>query len=56
MGKKDNSEALEILKDLEELFDDRIIELNDVKGMQADRHAFILYRNKLWEIINVLNK
>lgn len=42
--------ALEELRDLEKMLQDRISELHEVKGMQQCRHAYIFYRNQLWSI------
>jgi hypothetical protein len=48
------STALNIVSDLSELFDDRVSELHKVQGMQAERHAFVYYREKIWNIRRIL--
>ena len=40
----------ERIKELDNLLTDRISDLHGVKGGQADRHAFVLYRMHLWGI------
>jgi hypothetical protein len=46
----------EILKELESDLSDRISELYEIKGMQAHRHAFIYYRDKVLEALRILEK
>lgn len=43
-------EIINEFSNLENLLTDRISDLHDVKMGQVERHAFILYRNMLWEI------
>jgi hypothetical protein len=47
---------LEIIKDLEKLLTERIADLYEVKGMMQARHAYLFYRQKLWEIRSELIK
>jgi len=42
------------IKELEDLFDDKIVELHKVPGLQTERHSFILYRKLLWKIRETL--
>ena len=51
MSKVDIVEDTDVL---EKMLTDRIAELSDVKGMQSERHAFILYRSKVWNIQHFL--
>ncbi len=46
----------DILKRLENLFDDKIKELHDVKGHQTERHAFAYYRSLVWQIMRQLKR
>ncbi len=39
---------LDSIKDLERLFDDRIVDLANVKGAMHYRHNFVHYRSFLW--------
>lgn len=48
------SEALELLKRLEKLMDERIVDLHEIKGMMQARHAYCYYRKCIWEIQRVL--
>lgn len=43
-------EINEEFNNLESILTERISDLHDVKMGQAERHAFILYRDRLWEI------
>lgn len=54
--KKEVSEALELLNDLQNLMSDRISDLHEVKGGMQARHCYMFYRSKLWEIRDVLRK
>ena len=47
---KDINLITEDITNLSKFFDDRVKECYDVKGMQVERHSFILYRKLLWEI------
>jgi len=55
-------EIIEEIDGLEKLLSDRISELHNLCGkingttLQAERHAFILYRNTLWDIRNKIIK
>jgi len=40
----------ENVEHLESLFNDRISEMHNVKGAQAERQAFCYYRSLLWDI------
>lgn len=44
------------LKDLDNLFTDKIVELNKVQGGQDTRHAMMYYRSKVWEISKLLKQ
>lgn len=46
----------EQIKELEELLDERIVELHKVNGMQQYRHAYIYYRSLLWDIRDTFNQ
>jgi len=48
--------ALEILDDLAKLLDDRIVELHKAQGGQQARHAYIFYREKVWNAMSELNQ
>jgi hypothetical protein len=50
MNKTKQEDALELLNDLEKLFQDKIGELAGTKGYQTERHAFIYYRSLVWQI------
>ena len=45
------ADAVEELEELDELLTERISELYQVKGAQCARHALILYRKKLREVL-----
>ena len=40
---------------LSKLFDDKIEELHKVKGGQTERHAYMLYRQYVWNIRDTIN-
>jgi hypothetical protein len=48
--------ALELLDDLAKMMDDRIVELHKVQGGQQTRHAYIFYREKVWNAMRELNQ
>ena len=48
--------ALEILDDLSKLLDDRISDLYQVKGGMQSRHAYMFYRDKVWNAISELKE
>ena len=45
----------EEVDELTELIEDRVKECYEVKGMQTERHALMLYRNILWKIKEKFN-
>ena len=47
MKQKLKEELIEDIKELSELFTDKISELHKVQGAQTQRHSFILYRKLL---------
>lgn len=49
-------EALYELNELEDLLTERIADLHEVKGGMQARHAYVFYRRKVLEIINILTK
>jgi hypothetical protein len=53
---KNVTEALEHNNDLSKMLDDRISDLHQIKGGQQARHAFILYRQYLWNVRDLLRK
>lgn len=53
-SKLDN--ALELLDDLSKLLDDRISDLYQVKGGMQSRHAYMFYRDKVWNAMSELNQ
>lgn len=53
MNKK-KERALEELAELEKELTDRIAETHNVKGVQAERHAFCYYRKRVWKVIELL--
>ena len=53
-NKLDN--ALELLDDLAKMMDDRIVELHKAQGGQQARHAYIFYREKVWNAMSELNQ
>lgn len=48
------ADALTQLKDLEQYFDERIVDLHQVKGGTQARHAYVLYRKFVLEIQETL--
>ena len=52
--KKDSDTVLSIIQDLDHLLEDRIVDLHELKGGQQARHAYMLYRTKVWEIRDAL--
>jgi hypothetical protein len=48
--------ALEILDDLSKMMDDRIVELHKAQGGQQARHAYMFYREKVWNAMRELNQ
>lgn len=46
--------ALELLDDLSKLLDDRISDLYQIKGGMQSRHAYMFYRDKVWNAIDEL--
>ena len=48
--------ALELLDDLSKLLDDRISDLYQVKGGMQSRHAYMFYRDKVWNAMSELNQ
>ena len=48
------NEAIEELNDLRRLLEDRVADLHQVKGGMQARHAFLLYRNRVLDIIRIL--
>jgi len=48
--------ALEILDDLSKLFDDRVSDLYQVKGGMQSRHAFMFYREQVWNAMRELKQ
>jgi hypothetical protein len=56
MIKGDIKDVKDILEQLENMFTDRIKELHDVAGMQAHRHAFIYYREKILAALILLDR
>ena len=48
--------ALELLSDLSKLLDDRIEDLYQVKGGMQSRHAYMFYRDKVWNAIDELKQ
>ena len=46
--------ALEKIKELDSLLTDRISDLHNVKMGMESRHTFILYRDRLWEIRDIV--
>jgi hypothetical protein len=53
-NKLDN--ALELLDDLAKMMEDRIVELHKAQGGQQARHAYIFYREKVWNAMSELNQ
>ena len=54
LEKKEYSNAIETLRDLDSLFSERVTELYNIKGAQAIRHAYMLYLWKLREAYTLL--
>ena len=58
--KKGLEQPIEDLKELtdslEKLFDSKIVELNNVQLGQTERHAFMYYREKLWQIKDAIQE
>jgi len=48
--------VLDILDDLSKLMDDRIVDLHEVKGGMQSRHAYIFYREKVWNAMRELKE
>jgi chromosome segregation and condensation protein ScpB len=48
--------VLDILDDLAKLMDDRIVDLHEVKGGMQSRHAYIFYREKVWNAMRELKE
>jgi hypothetical protein len=42
--------VLDDIKDLDKLLTERIADLHEIKGMMQARHAYVLYRERLWGI------
>ena len=40
----------ELTKELTDMFDSKIVELNNVQGGQTERHSFMYYREKVYSI------
>ena len=47
-------DAISILDDLSKLLDDRISDLYEIKGAMQSRHAYMFYRDKVWDAIDKL--
>jgi len=54
MSKDKTNEALEKIKDLDDLLTDRISDFHEVKGLMQARHAYMYYRKLLWEIRDII--
>jgi hypothetical protein len=52
--KTELKEVIQILDDLSKLLDDRVEDLYQVKGGMQARHAYMFYREKVWEAIDKL--
>jgi hypothetical protein len=52
--KTELKESIQILDDLSKLLDDRVEDLYQVKGGMQARHAYMFYREKVWEVIDKL--
>jgi hypothetical protein len=52
--KTELKEAIEILDNLSKLLDDRVEDLYQVKGGMQSRHAYMFYREKVWDAIEKL--
>ena len=49
-----NKEALDTCEKLEDLFNEKIIELNKSVGGISSRHAYCYYRELIWQIMSLL--
>lgn len=49
-------DAIEELDELEKLLTERISDMYEIKGMMQARHAYILYRQKVWNVRDILKK
>jgi hypothetical protein len=47
---KELKDIISEIKELEKLLTERIQDLHEIKGMMQARHAYILYRDRLWQI------
>ena len=47
-------DAISILDDLSKLLDDRISDLYEIKGSMQSRHAYMFYRDKVWDALDKL--
>jgi len=56
ISEKSLTEVYEEIKNLEKLLDERIVDLHHVVGGKIERHAFILYRERLWNIRRLLKE
>jgi len=56
INEKSLNEVLEEIKSLEKLLDERIVDLHQLVGAKHERHAFILYRDRLWNIRRLLRE
>lgn len=57
MKKKDRIELIgEEIRELDKLLTDRISDMHDVKGYMQARHAYVLYRERLWKIRDEFRK
>jgi hypothetical protein len=52
--KEEVKEAIRILDDLSKLLDDRVEDLYKVKGGMQARHAYMFYREKVWDAMEKL--
>jgi hypothetical protein len=48
--------VLDILDDLAKLLDDRVSDLYQIKGGMQSRHAYIFYREKVWNAMRELKE
>lgn len=53
-NKENIEDAIEVLRDLEMLLDERIVDMHQVKGLTQARHAYIFYRSKIWKARGLL--
>lgn len=49
-------DALEELNELEKLLTERISDMYEIKGMMQARHAYIFYRQKVYNTRDILKK